>query len=578
MMRSTRSSSTSALALLSCLACTRSTAQQLDWFVLSQPALEDPAVYTMNVDPAGNLYTAGAAYPGTDMDPGPGVAPLAGSIGGAFVRKMDTNGIYQWCVTFEEVGPNSYCGAEDIRVDALGNIIIVGSFQSTIDFDPSPAQALHTSNGGPWDSFVCKLDPAGNFLWVAVLESTGWDTRVTVDPANNIWVGGFVQSDTDFDPGPGDHTLTLTGDIAGFLWKLDPAGNYLWAGLINSVGGDPYVSDVATNANGDLFAAGWYGGTVDLDPGPGAHADTAFTAPRHFVLKLHADGELVWVDQVKGEDPLGLAVDGDGNVLASGYLSEDWGPHDFDPGPGVYELNCENRVPFLWKLSDQGDLIWARQFGDSGMVAEAVGVVTDPANNVIITGRAYGGMDLDPGPGSVPPPTSAANNFISVLDPQGEFIWGGHITHGNYEGDYSGNWAWAPATDALGNIYVGGYAWGTIDVDPGPDTTAIVADALGWDGFPVTSSLVVKLTAAPTVVAEVQDPPFMIYPIPVQSVLHIATDEPLLRATLLDMSGRPVRTLAASSKEVDLHDLPSGPYVLDVLTRFGCARRVVIKQ
>ena len=545
-------------------------AQQLDWFVLSQPTLDEPRMFTMTVDPAGNLYTGGDLYAGDDMDPGPGV--VAGNITGGCVRKLDADGAYQWCVAFAEVSNGSYCRAEDMAIDATGNIIIVGKLAGTIDFDPSPAQALRTSTGN-WNTFVCKLDPSGNLLWVVDLAYTGWNTRVAIDGADNICVGGFIQDDADFDPGPGDHTLAPTGNSAGFIWKLDTAGNYVWAGLVNGTV-DVLITDIAVDAGNNLIAAGWQTGTADLDPGVDYHASTL----QRFVIKLQPSGDLAWAVELPHDYALGLAVDGEGNVIVSGTLLGFNGPYDFDPGAGTFELFAA-ASPFLWKLSPQGDLVWAKLFGDAGSSTEGVWVTTDAADHAIISGRGYGNIDLDPGPDSTPAPGAVDHNFFSVLDAQGNFVSGGFITHQDDEADDDAgrNWAWQPVADAVGNIYIGGYAWGTMDFDPGPGQSTVTNNAL-YHGNHMPSGFVVKLGTLSTAVAGTRNEHFTIYPVPVQDILHIATNEPILRASLSDMSGRAVGIASSGTAQLDVHDLPSGCYVLEVITRSARMRRSVIKR
>lgn len=545
-------------------------AQQLDWYVVAQPNLAEPRMFTMTVDPAGNLYTGGDLYAGDDMDPGPGV--VAGNITGGCVRKLDATGAYQWCVAFAEVSNGSYCRAEDMAIDATGNIIIVGKLAGTIDFDPSPAQALRTSTGS-WNTFVCKLDPSGNLLWVVDLAHTGWNTRVAIEGADNICVGGFIQDDADFDPGPGDHALAPTSTTAGFIWKLDAAGNYLWAGLVNGTS-DVLITDIAVDAGNNVIAAGWQTGTADLDPGVAYHASTL----QRFVIKLQPSGDLAWAVELPHDYALGLAVDGDGNVIVSGTLLGFNGPYDFDPGAGTFELSAA-ASPFLWKLSPQGDLVWAKVFGDAGSSTEGVWVTTDAADHAIISGRGYGNIDLDPGPDSAPAPGAVDHNFFSVLDAQGNFVSGGFITHQDDEvdDDAGRNWAWQPVADAVGNIYIGGYAWGTMDFDPGPGQSIVTNNTL-YDGNHWISGFVVKLTAAPTAVQPVDGATISAYPVPVTDVLHIAKNGPVSRAALLDMSGRAVRSVPSTAYELDVHDLPAGSYVLEVITPEGRTTRSVIKQ
>ncbi len=53
--------------------------------------------------------------------------------------------------------------AEDIAVDAAGNVYMTGYFTDTVDFDPSESEALLSSTSGR--SFVASYSSAGELNW-----------------------------------------------------------------------------------------------------------------------------------------------------------------------------------------------------------------------------------------------------------------------------------------------------------------------------------------------------------------------------------------------------------------------------
>src|SRR5262245_41911891 len=53
-------------------------------------------------------------------------------------------------------------------VDPLGNIIVTGYFEGTMDFGGRPLVA-----SGPWNMFIVKFDASGNHLWSMSFASTG---------------------------------------------------------------------------------------------------------------------------------------------------------------------------------------------------------------------------------------------------------------------------------------------------------------------------------------------------------------------------------------------------------------------
>ncbi|MBK9320699.1 MAG: hypothetical protein IPM91_19190 [Bacteroidetes bacterium] len=90
--------------------------------------------------------------------------------------------------------------AQDIAVDATGNVYTVGLFQGTVDFDPGAAVSNITTYGGS-DGFLCKLSTAGNLVWVRRFGSTGVDRclSVAIDAASNIYISGYHSATFDAD-------------------------------------------------------------------------------------------------------------------------------------------------------------------------------------------------------------------------------------------------------------------------------------------------------------------------------------------------------------------------------------------
>jgi hypothetical protein len=106
------------------------------------------------VDGAGNVIVTGEVR-GTRVTLGGGrIAPLGGDV---FIAKYDAKDLeHRWSKVFAH--PSEQIGSA-IAVDALGNIVVAGSFEEAIHFGgPTP---LLTASGGPgyWDAFVATFMP-----------------------------------------------------------------------------------------------------------------------------------------------------------------------------------------------------------------------------------------------------------------------------------------------------------------------------------------------------------------------------------------------------------------------------------
>lgn len=222
---------------------------------------------------------------------------------------------------------------------------------------------------------------------------------------------------------------------------------------------------VAVDTDGNVYTTGYFADTVDFDPGDGDFTLTAKGFGDVFVSKLDHDGNLVWARQIGGENTsdiaagFDLAVDDDGNIYVTGDLD---GVADFDPGPAVHKLvSAGSRDLFICKLSNDGDLVWARRIGGPGDDRGA-GIALDSDGNVYTTEYFEGSVDFDPGVG-VHSLTSAGSTdaYILKLDNDGNFIWARGFGGAGRDSGLN------LAVDESGMIYTTGSFWETADLDPG---------------------------------------------------------------------------------------------------------------
>lgn len=268
--------------------------------------------------------------------------------------------------------------------DAVGNLLIAGSFQGTVDFDPGAGSVPLTSSGGN-DIFVAKYAADGTLLWAKKAGGIGSDvaTSVAVDGAGNVVVSGSYSQTADI----GGTNLTSNGSTDAFLWKLDNAGNSVWA---RGFGGSAIdgATGVDVASNGDVVATGFFSGTVDFDPGAGVQNQTSAGGTDAFVLRLSAAaGNLVWVRQMggsgadRGED---VDVTPAGNITTTGSYT---GTVDFNPGGGTNNLNSTGSTDgFIQQLTSAGNYRWAQSFGNAGSADRGNDVTSDAAGNVFVTG------------------------------------------------------------------------------------------------------------------------------------------------------------------------------------------------
>ena len=366
----------------------------------------------------------------------------------------------QWA---KSMGGTSYDQGLSIAVDAAGNVYTTGSYTGTVDFDPGAGIFYLTSNGVT-DIFVTKFDVSGNFVWAKSIGGTAADrgNGIVIDSGGNILLTGYFGRTVDFDPNGGIDSLTSVGSYDIFISKLNSSGNLLWAKDMGGLNND-WANSITVDSTGNVYTTGYFEGTSDFDPGIGIF-NLIVSGPSEaiFVSKLDSSGNFVWAKSFGGYNQAigqSITTDASENVYTTGYFR---GTIDFDPGSGVYNLTSGPQDIFISKLDAVGNFVWAKNIGgETGAGPDyGISVAVDKYGNVFSTGFFQGTVDFDPGAGTDSLTAIFSNIYISKLDASGNFVWAKSI------GDTTGGEGYSIVLDAVGDIYIGGAYYGTIDFDP----------------------------------------------------------------------------------------------------------------
>jgi hypothetical protein len=320
------------------------------------------------------------------------------------------------------------------------------------------------------------------FQWAKQMGGIGGDVgyAVSTDAQGNVYTTGYFSNTSDFDPGPGTYTLSVSGHTEMFISKLDASGNFLWAKQFAGSATN-YGKAIKVDALGNIYTTGYYSGVIDLDPNAGTYTLSA-NAPAMFISKLDASGNFVWAKQFVGVSSttlgLSLEIDALGNVYTTGNFN---GPVDFDPGAGTYILTMSGirTHAFISKLDAAGNFVWAKQLGGE-VTVNGYSIISDAQSNIYVSGSFVGAADFDPGAGTFSLTTSTLGQsdvFVSKLDASGNFIWAKGIGGVNLFDE-----ALAMTVDLSGNVYTTGYYTGTADFDPGVGVFNLISEG-GKDIF-----------------------------------------------------------------------------------------------
>ncbi len=226
--------------------------------------------FAITVNGVGNVFLTGTFAGTVDFDPGPGTSTLTAynSSFDAYVCRLDATGAFLWA---GQLGGSGYDSGQSIAVDSQGNVYSTGSFVDTADFDPGPGTYNITSSYSA--AYLSKLDASGNFIWArAFLGEISTGNGIAAAGRDYIYITGYFNGPVNFDPGFSDFSMTSSGTDA-YVAKLNTAGGFGWAKQLVGGPSSPYGvsrgTEIATNANGDIYTTGYFSYEVDFDPGPG---------------------------------------------------------------------------------------------------------------------------------------------------------------------------------------------------------------------------------------------------------------------------------------------------------------------
>lgn len=249
----------------------------------------DDNSYGVATDGSDNIYIAGGT-----------TGNLAGSNAGdydAWVAKYDGQGNKLWV---KQLGTSEEDKAWGIAASDSGNVYITGRTKG----------ALEGSNAGSFDAWVAKYDSEGNQQWIKQLGSSGADYSygVAVDSSGNVYITGRTT---------GSLGSSNAGGFDAWVAKYDSDGNQQWVKQLGTSGNE-FAFAIAVDGSSNLYISGCtQGGLAGSSNAGGWDA---------WVAKYDSDGNQQWLEQLgTSTDDLswGVAVDGSGNIYATGHTKGD---------------------------------------------------------------------------------------------------------------------------------------------------------------------------------------------------------------------------------------------------------------
>ena len=339
---------------------------------------------------------------------------------------------------------SSISQARATAVDGSGNVYVTGSFVNQVAF----GNTVLNSAGGT-DVFVAKWDATARaWAWAQAGGGTNNDVGygLTLDGSGNVYVTGSVTNAAtgaaDLTSGPGvrvqfggaglpSASTNTTANQDVFVASYTAAGTYRWAQAGGGAGAD-VGNGVAVDGSGNVYLTGVVANAAtsatDRTSGsafrvqfgstglPSASTNTVSNNDV-FVASYSSAGVYRWAQAgggAGGDIGYGLAVDGSGNVYATGYVvNAATSATDRASGPTVRvefgstslpsasTTTTANQDVFVVSYTAAGTYRWATAGGGT-TTDVGNGVAVDASGNVYLTGSvanaATSATDLTSGP------------------------------------------------------------------------------------------------------------------------------------------------------------------------------------
>jgi len=519
------------------------------------------------VDAVNNIYQCGALKNEGQMDFTKPVIESSETF--SYISKITSAGEFVWGKAF--IGSNfGQINFKKIKISASGDILCVGDFHGTVDFDPSENNYELISTNGT-STFVLKLSKNGDFIWCKVFQSLnssvyGNSTAFSfdIDLQDKIYVSGKFSGKVDLNPGPDSmiYTTYYALQTYGFLVKLDMNGDFVWANVLeNGINNESELFALAVDNNNDVIVSGYFYNTISITS---IYLDTTFSpvlwpTNNQLILKYDQNGQCKckWVKHIIGVNCYMNEVlcNSTNDIFILGNFTNgiSFSPSTIDDFfktyPGSY-LNTSDG--FIAKYNESGHFQWANNFGGIGSDGNPVATFDD-AENILVGAFVNGVLADSIYYDSIFLGDSFSDRLIFEVNTNGELVRsvkmdGGNLRFNDIE------------IDKNHNLIMAGFCNNQeeypVDFDPNPNLSYFIPKygsgayvlKFGYSLKPHTSSK------------------GLIFPNPSakELTIHVGTTTDSAKAQFFDFSGRMVKEINLTQENtiVDVSSLAAGMHVV----------------
>ena len=263
--------------------------------------------------------------------------------------------------------------------------IVTGTFSSSLNYGENTLY----SKGGT-DSYIVKLDNAGNITWATNVGGTSTDTSEAISINNNgdILFGGYFSSSSVT---AGDYTLSKQGTTNGMLVKFGEvttdAVSITDARTVGGSGSDA-INTIAKTSDGGYVAGGSFSGTMQV----GDYEVTSQGSTDGILIKYDAFNNVEWAKTFGGSDAEEInkviETDDEGFIVVGNFESS-----GLVVGNDIYE-NYGKSDGIVIKYDKNGNIEWSSNIARN-YIDDLFDVVEANDGSYIAVGRTQSAANPD---------------------------------------------------------------------------------------------------------------------------------------------------------------------------------------
>ena len=328
------------------------------------------------LDSSGNIYVVG--YYQNTVDFGGGNVTSNGSWD-AFILKLNSSGTFQWVKSYGGSAGNDL--GRDVVVDSNDNVIMLGTFRGTVNFDSGDGGGVVNYTSNDYDVFLIRLNSSGIWqsVWVTTSSGSADGRALAIDSNNVTYLTGSYSGSVTF--GANNRTATNSNDL--FIHKIDTYDNENNTQLTYAPNVDTTqkAKGIAVDSSGNIYATGTFQNTVNFGGG-----NITSSGKDIYLLKLNSSLVFQWVKRFARDDGAAgqafgtaVAVDDDGNVYSVGQIGGNYNLGGQDVASG------SNNDAYIVKHDSSGTFQWSKTFGGVGGFNNRVQDIVIDSNDLVIT-------------------------------------------------------------------------------------------------------------------------------------------------------------------------------------------------